>query len=1139
MSEEMEVWKPLRKYRLPVSGKVTVGDEPGCMIRCGNSGTAVFDRDKKEWRFPDPVGGNTRIKKISGEGKLWIQEWNGHVFAGLADFFAAEDALAADAGMIPARDPGRLYPARRMTTSGYFVPAPRQNLKFAEGEMVIEPPPSMEIPETGSTIMAIGPAATMALPMVLGYGAMAAVNRSEGYGGHLFIYVSLFTVTMSAALSLFWTVAGRIQQKHSFRNREEKRKKLYTSYLEEKNREAEEISKYNTAALHQRYPSAAVACGYNGKRSELWNRDPPERDFLKMRVGVGRVPFPVEIKVTEPGLASREDPLAELPGKLKERYEWLDKVPVCVDLEAEKMTGIVGGGRSLGAVTMAHLLCAQIAAACSPGDVRLACFWDREKDDPEAWECMRFLPHFWSPDRQIRYMADCAGQRRDLGFRLAEVLRERELRRRENSTAETESEEWLVILFSSPELLEEALIRKYFCPEGPELHASAIVLAERMEQLPKQCTLGIRYDPEVSRMMHLGVGGERQRVDFQPDRMRAAALRKMGENLLPVRIRSQGGKEEIPEQITFLEMYGVKTTEELDISGRWKKGRASEMLRAYLGRKGGGICYLDLHEKYHGPHGIIAGATGSGKSVLMESCILSLAVEYSPEELNFLLIDYKGGGTADPFDRLPHLAGKISNLSGANVRRALMAIKSENTRRQQILAEYGVNHVDRYMELYRKGEASGALPHLVIVIDEFAELRKEQPEFMQELVSVAQVGRSLGVHLLLATQKPSGTVSENIWSNSHFRICLRVQSRQDSMDMLRSPDAASINICGRAILQVGNNEVFELFQSAYCEALYDPERKAGRSAKLILTTGENALRECRDVKGSPQRRKQLDAVIDEVVSCAENAGIGRASPLWLPPLGRKIGLSQLPSVEGKLVLGVVDDPQNQRQLPLVIDPHAGAVAVCGGPGSGKSTFLQTFLAGILENGKLTGRTEDKAGAAQAGAGQSLPEVIVMNYGGAVLSSFQNEPQVSIYLDRDSTKDEISGAFDRMKKCGQDQGGILVIDDLGYFREQTASRFDEDLMQVLREESRKKSILAVSAAGFGFSDIPLRMAEFFRQTFSLEQTDRVRYLDVLRQTHLDVYPEKNTPGRGLTVFEGRVVEFQTAQAGECSLTGPRL
>jgi S-DNA-T family DNA segregation ATPase FtsK/SpoIIIE len=125
----------------------------------------------------------------------------------------------------------------------------------------------------------------------------------------------------------------------------------------------------------------------------------------------------------------------------------------------------------------------------------------------------------------------------------------------------------------------------------------------------------------------------------------------------------------------------------------------------------------------------------------------------------------------------------------------------------------------------------------------------------------------------------------------------------------------------------------------------------------------------------------------------------------------------------------------------------------------------------------------------------------------------------------------------MKKCGQDQGGILVIDDLGYFREQTASRFDEDLMQVLREESRKKSILAVSAAGFGFSDIPLRMAEFFRQTFSLEQTDRVRYLDVLRQTHLDVYPEKNTPGRGLTVFEGRVVEFQTAQAGEGAFTGP--
>nr|WP_027871344.1 FtsK/SpoIIIE domain-containing protein [[Eubacterium] cellulosolvens] len=1020
-------------------------------------------------------------------------------------------------------------PVRKNTgDTGYFVPSPRQNMKLIEREMVIEDPPARETDEESSSLMAIGPAATMALPMMIGYGAMAAVNHREGDGGHLFVYVSLFTITASAALSIFWTVAGRMQQRRQRKKREEKRQRLYKSYLEEKNREVSEIRKYNTAVLHQRYPSAASVSAYNRDRSELWNRDPSEKDFLNMRVGMGRIPFQVKIRTTEPGLIYREDPLADLPRQLKARYEWLEQVPVCVDLAAEKMTGLVGTGDRAGAVRLAHLLCAQIAASCSPADVRLVCFWDREKDDPKVWECMRFLPHFWSPDRQIRYMADGAEERRDLSFRLSGILREREQRHRETVGEKTEHEEWFVILFSSPELLEESLIRKYFGPDTEKLHASALVLAGRVEQLPKQCTTGIRFDPSGSRIMPLGVAREEEKQDFCADPVSCENLRTMGENLLPVRVCSPGGKEELADQIDFLKMYGVRTTEELCVIERWRRGRASERLRARLGRKGGGICYLDLHEKYHGPHGIIAGATGSGKSVLIESCILSLAIEYSPEELNFLLIDYKGGGTADPFDRLPHLAGKISNLSGANVGRALQSIKSENTRRQRILAEYGVNHADRYMELYRRGEAKEPLPHLVIIIDEFAELKREQPDFMQELVSVAQVGRSLGVHLILATQKPSGTVSENIWSNSHFRICLRVQSRQDSMDMLRSPDASGISICGRAILQVGNNEVYEMFQSAYCEEKYDPERKTGRSVRLILSTGENALPESRERTEKADQRKQIDAVIDEIVCCARSGKIAPAAPLWLPPLGKQVWIPDIRTEEDGIVMGVLDDPQEQRQMPLVIDPGAGAVAVCGGPGSGKSTFLYTFLTGALRPGRDLHRKKTEEDDPSV---RRRTEVIVMNYGGTALASFRGHRQVNVYLDRESGMEEIRAVFLRMKKWRQNCGGILVIDDLGFFREQTGSRFDDDLMHVLREEGRQNSMIAVSAAGFGFSDIPLRMSEFFRQTFSLEQTDRVRYLDVLRQTHIDVYPKKHTPGRGITVCKGRVLEFQTALAEE--------
>ena len=163
-------------------------------------------------------------------------------------------------------------------------------------------------------------------------------------------------------------------------------------------------------------------------------------------------------------------------------------------------------------------------------------------------------------------------------------------------------------------------------------------------------------------------------------------------------------------------------------------------------------------------------------------------------------------------------------------------------RRQRIFNEYGVNNINLYTRLYKNNEAKVPVPHMFIIIDEFAELKREEPEFMKELISVAQVGRSLGVHLILATQKPAGTVDDNIWSNSKFRLCLRVQDKQDSMDMLHKPDAAYITQAGRGYMQVGNDELYELFQSGYSGAVYDEDSGVQPDiAKMITDTGKTAL----------------------------------------------------------------------------------------------------------------------------------------------------------------------------------------------------------------------------------------------------------------------------------------------------------
>ena len=206
---------------------------------------------------------------------------------------------------------------------------------------------------------------------------------------------------------------------------------------------------------------------------------------------------------------------------------------------------------------------------------------------------------------------------------------------------------------------------------------------------------------------------------------------------------------------------------------------------------------LDLHEKFHGPHGLIAGTTGSGKSEFIITYILSMAVNYHPYEVQFVLIDYKGGGLAGAFEnretgvKIPHLVGTITNIDTSEMSRTLVSIKSELKRRQvkfnearESLGE-GTIDIYKYQRLYCEGKAKEPMAHLFIISDEFAELKDQQPEFMDELVSTARIGHSLGIHLILATQKPSGVVNEQIWSNSRFKVCLKVQTEEDSKEMLK------------------------------------------------------------------------------------------------------------------------------------------------------------------------------------------------------------------------------------------------------------------------------------------------------------------------------------------------------------------
>ena len=280
---------------------------------------------------------------------------------------------------------------------------------------------------------------------------------------------------------------------------------------------------------------------------------------------------------------------------------------------------------------------------------------------------------------------------------------------------------------------------------------------------------------------------------------------------------------------------------------------------------------------------------------------------------------------ANLFKKLPHLLGTITNLDGAESMRALASIKSELKRRQDVFNRNGVNNINKYSEKFRAGQATEPMPHLFIISDEFAELKKEQPEFMAELVSTARVGRSLGVHLILATQKPTGIVDDQIWSNSRFKLCLKVQNEADSRELLHSGDAANITNPGRAYLQVGNNEIFELFQSAYSGGAYSIEKEQSEADERIFILNELgqgrlinedlSLGESNDIN----KVTQLDAVVDHIRDIYESEPCAEVSKPWLPPLATEIIKPNIANIEvGELPdtsfdVGIIDMPDKQKQ----------------------------------------------------------------------------------------------------------------------------------------------------------------------------------------------------------------------------------
>lgn len=851
-------FKVYKKYNIQNLDVLKIGKKEGNDIQCGTlkwiSGEhGVIHKDGNQYVLEDLSSNGIFVNNVRMSGRWQLSFGDCIDIYGLRIVFLGQ-FIAVNMGieglyvnekiLKPFRMDENVVGEKEKNKRFLFHRSPRKICKLDNDVVEIEAPPEPKEEEKQPLAMVIGPSLTMALPMLLGCGLAIYGTQQSGGSSGMFMYTGLVTAVSSAMIGTVWTLVNMKYSKKKNKELEMRRFQLYNNYLLKCTDIINQKYENNASALREMYPSAEECCNYNEHTSNLWNRNISHDDVLFERLGIGDVPFQVTVEIPKDKFSMIYDELAERPAQIRETYYMLHEVPVGVDLFRHRLLGVFGGEKKGGAVSVVYNLVAQVAANNCYTDVKMAFIYDEKKyEDAAIWNFAKWLPHVWSEDKKTRFIAKDKSEASDVLYEITRVMRMRAEASESYRRKEKFFRPYYILFVADQELLEGELISKYIFETNEEYGLTTIILAENYEQLPNTCEYLIQNDSSFQGTYSIGAATS-EKVAIRFDSIDSDALETFGRRLSNIDVNEVETGGEIPTSLSFFEMYGINRLDDLKIIDRWRKNRTYESMKALVGQKSGGLdCYLDIHEKYHGPHGLVAGTTGSGKSETLQTYMLSLAINFSPDDVGFFVIDYKGGGMANLFSGLPHMIGQISNLSGNQVRRAMVSIKSENMRRQRIFNEYGVNNINLYTKLYKNNEASLPIPHLLIIIDEFAELKREEPDFMRELISVAQVGRSLGVHLILATQKPSGTVDDNIWSNSKFKLCLRVQDRQDSNDMLHKPDAAYITQAGRCYLQVGNDELYELFQSGFSGAGYDDDVASSKTdiARMLANTGKAAL----------------------------------------------------------------------------------------------------------------------------------------------------------------------------------------------------------------------------------------------------------------------------------------------------------